>query len=77
MKAKRVLRTLLLAVSVNRLGPRGRFVMSVGGLSAVGLPAITGGLGVTLTPDILIFSIIAGIFAAITIVGAPIAALIL
>jgi hypothetical protein len=77
MKARRVLRKLALAVSFNRLCPRGRFVMSIGGLAAVGLPAITGGLGATLTPDILIFSTVASFFAGITIAGAPLAALIL
>jgi len=77
MKVRRVLRNLALAVSFSRLGPRGRCVMSIGGLSAIGLPAVTGGLGAALTPDILILSIVAGVFAAITIVGAPIAALIL
>jgi len=59
------------------LGTRGRFLMSVGGLAAIGVPAITGGLLSGLTPEILIFSTIAGFFSAITIVGAPIAAFIL
>jgi hypothetical protein len=51
--------------------------MSIGGLASIGIPALTGGLGVTLTPDIILFSTIAGVFSAVTIVGAPIAAIIL
>jgi hypothetical protein len=76
-KVRRVLRTLALAISFNRMGPCGRCVISVGGLAAIGLPAITGGVAAPATPDILIFSTIAGFFSALTIIGAPIAALIL
>jgi hypothetical protein len=64
-------------VGARRLGLRGYFLMSIGGLASIGIPALTGGLGVTLTPDIVLFSAIAGVFSAVTIIGAPIAAIIL